>query len=135
MFQAFLYIRNPEYSQDPNSNHYACPLAFSPVIDVVTQKVIRIDGMPTGNGLEVRKTKPMKLPKGNEYMPEYQKLRTDVKPLSVVQPEGASFKVTTVGETGQIVEWQKWRFRLGFNQREGMVMYDVSSSTAKPSNL
>ena len=53
-------------------------------------------------------------------------MRTDLKPLNVVQPEGASFKVTKVGETGEIIEWQKWSFRVGYNQREGPVLYDVS---------
>merc|ERR1712230_258220 len=62
----------------------------------------------------------------NEYISEaQQQLRSDIKPLRVIQPEGASFTLTPTGETGQIVEWQKWSFRLGYNQREGMVLYDV----------
>jgi primary-amine oxidase len=53
------------------------------------------------------------------YLPEG--VRSDVKPLDVVQPEGSSFKVV-----GNLVEWQKWRLRVGFNQREGLVLHTVS---------
>lgn len=47
--------------------------------------------------------------------------RTDLKPLMVHQPQGASFSVE-----GHLITWQKWRFRLGFNWREGMVLHDVT---------
>lgn len=47
--------------------------------------------------------------------------RSDLKPLTVLQPLGASF---TVDE--HLVQWQKWRFRVGFNWREGMVIHDVT---------
>ena len=113
---------NPDYA---DSNHYAFPLPVSPVIDAVTNEVIRIDVLPTGADAEIKKLAPQTWPRPNEYTPEYQQLRTDLKPLNVIQPEGASFKVTSVGETGHFVEWQKWSFRVGFNLREGMVLYDV----------
>ena len=38
------------------------------------------------------------------------KLRTDVKPLEIIQPEGASFKLD-----GNELGWQNWSMRLGFN--------------------
>ena len=111
---------------DADSNHYALPLAISPVIDSVEYKVIRIDLLPTGADNAIKETQSYKIQPPNEYTPEHQELRTDLKPLNVVQPEGASFKVTQAGETGETIEWQKWSFRVGFNQREGMVLYDVS---------
>lgn len=59
---------------------------------------------------------------GNEYVPE---LRDEparpIKPLHVSQPEGPSFTVD-----GQLIEWQDWRFRYGFNFREGLTLHDVS---------
>ena len=126
MYQCFLYMRDPRNPGNLDSNHYAFPLAISPVVDCVEHKVIRIDICPTGEGLENKSSQPIQIPEANEYTPEHQKsLRTDLKPLNVIQPEGASFKVTQVGETGQVIEWQKWSFRVGFNQREGMVLYDV----------
>lgn len=100
----------------------------------MTWKVIRIDQLPTGADHSTKETQPYKVQPPNEYVPEYQNLRKDVKPLHVVQPEGASFTVTQAGETGEVVEWQKWSFRVGFNQREGMVLYDVSKNGTKVSS-
>lgn len=115
---------NPSHA---DSNHYALPLAISPVVDTADMKVIRIDIMPTGADHTVKPIGPYEIQPPNEYTPEHQGLRTDLKPLNVLQPEGPSFKTTKIGETGEIIEWQKWFFRVGFNAREGMVLYDVSA--------
>ncbi|KAL8718771.1 MAG: hypothetical protein Q9225_004134 [Loekoesia sp. 1 TL-2023] len=125
MYQCFLYMRDPHDPSNIDSNHYAFPLIISPVVDAVDFKVVRIDLLPTGADHNVKEPRPFEIPPPNEYDPEYQYLRTDLKPLNVVQPEGVSFKVTQVGETGRILQWQKWFFRIGFNQREGMVLHDV----------
>ncbi|KAI9837753.1 MAG: hypothetical protein M1819_006687 [Sarea resinae] len=124
MWQCFLYIRDPANPSEADSNHYALPLAISPVVDPTNMTVIRIDLMPTGADHTSKETQPYKIQPPNEYIPEAQKLRTDLKPLRVVQPEGSSFKVTQQGQSS-IIEWQKWSFRVGFNQREGMVLYNV----------
>ena len=128
VWQLFLYMRDPLNPTYADSNHYASPLAISPVVETEEYKVIRIDILPTGKDSSVKETKPYKIQPPNEYTSEFQELRTDLKPLNVVQPEGASFKITRDGETGETVEWQKWSFRVGFNQREGMVLYDVGFS-------
>ena len=128
MYQCFLYMRHPDDSSHADSNHYALPLAISPVVDTENYTVTRIDFLPTGTDHTVKETEPYKAPPPNEYTPEHQNLRTDLKPLNVIQPEGASFKATKAGETGEVIEWQKWSFRVGFNSREGMVLYDVSGS-------
>lgn len=125
MYQCFLYMRDPHNQSDVDSNHYAFPLTISPVVDTVDLRVIRIDLLPTGTDHTVKEPRPMQIPPPNEYDPEYQQLRTDLKPLNVVQPEGTSFKVTQIGETGRVLEWQKWFFRIGFNHREGTVLHDV----------
>lgn len=134
MYQCFLYIRDPTNPNEADSNHYALPLNISPVVSTETMKVIRVDLLPTGADNTVGDTKPYKIKPANEYIPEYQELRTDLKPLNVVQPEGASFKVTEQG-TSSVLEWQKWQFRVGFNQREGMVLYDVGSLLPSCSGL
>ena len=124
MWQGFLYLRDPLNSDEADSNHYALPLSISPVISCSEMKVIRIDYLPTGTDNTITEPKPWKSQPANEYVPEYQKLRTDLKPLQVVQPEGASFTVSQEG-TSNVIAWQKWSFRVGFNQREGMVLYNV----------
>lgn len=119
-----MYMRDPKNAAEGDSCHYAFPLPISPVICTTTYQVIRIDILPTGADATVGPLKPWTPKPANEYVPEYQKLRTDLKPLNVVQPEGASFSVQEQGTTS-VIEWQKWHIRVGFNQREGMVLYDV----------
>jgi primary-amine oxidase len=53
----------------------------------------------------------------HEFGPEY---RQDLKPLAITQPEGVSFQVS-----GHAISWQKWRLRIGFTPREGLVLYQV----------
>lgn len=126
MYQCFLYMRDPQDPENADSNHYAFPLPISPVFDCVTKDLIRIDILPTGADHTIKPLRPMSVPLSNEYTPQHQDLRTDLKPLNIIQPQGASFKVTSMSETGHVLDWQKWRFRVGFNQREGVVLYDVS---------
>ncbi|KAF9890348.1 hypothetical protein FE257_006014 [Aspergillus nanangensis] len=122
LFQCLLYVR-PKGKVD--ANHYAHPLNISPVVDATTFKVIRIDRMPTGVNGAIKEPGKFEMQPESSYLPEDQDLRRDLKPLHVIQPEGASFKISRVGELGQRLEWQKWDFIVGFNQREGMVLYDI----------
>ncbi|KIW64823.1 hypothetical protein PV04_09730 [Phialophora macrospora] len=125
-YQVYLYMRDPKNPSEPDSNHYAFPLPVSPVFDASTKELIRIDTLPTGTGFEAEKVKPWKPKPANEYLPECQEsLRTDIKPLRVIQPDGPSFRMSKVGDQGSIVEWQKWSFQTGFNQREGLILYNI----------
>lgn len=124
LYQCFLYLRDPMNSSEADSNHYAMPLPISPVVSTETMQVIRVDLLPTGADNTIKPVEKYKIQPPNEYIPEAQNLRTDLKPLNVVQPEGASFQVQEQG-TSNVISWQKWQFRVGFNQREGMVLYDV----------
>jgi primary-amine oxidase len=47
-------------------------------------------------------------------------LRTDLRPISITQPEGPSFSVE-----GNLVRWQKWSLRLGWDPYEGLVLHQV----------
>jgi primary-amine oxidase len=47
-------------------------------------------------------------------------MRTDLKPLEIVQPEGASFVVE-----GNHVRWSRWSFRVTFDPYEGLVLHTV----------
>ena len=38
------------------------------------------------------------------------KLRDDLKPLHILQPEGVSFKID-----GNVLEWQKWKMHIGLS--------------------
>jgi primary-amine oxidase len=54
------------------------------------------------------------------YREDERELRTDLKPYNVDQPEGPSWTVD-----GRKVEWQNWHLRVGWTQREGLVLHDV----------
>lgn len=133
------YMQGLVFAQDsrknnPDTNHYAYPIPIIPIMDWVTKEIVRVDRLATGGageGLEpaARSAEPKKLfgaanaGKHAEYVPELldRPLREDLKPLNVVQPEGASFNIHPDG----LIEWQKWRFRLGVTPREGGVLHDV----------
>ncbi|KAF1843687.1 putative copper amine oxidase [Cucurbitaria berberidis CBS 394.84] len=109
----------------PSSNHFAHPLDFSAVVDDLTRKVIRIDRLPMGVGLNSYSTndEPYQPQTDAEYATELQpSIRKDLKPIHISQPEGVSFTV----ENDQVINWQKWRFHLDFNWREGTVLRDVT---------
>ena len=58
-----------------------------------------------------------------EYVPRLvpgQELRDDLRPLEIVQPEGVSFTLE-----GNLLRWQNWSLRVGFNYREGLVLHTV----------
>ena len=47
--------------------------------------------------------------------------RDDLRPIEITQPDGPSFAVR-----GHEVTWHKWRFRVGFTAREGIVLHTVA---------
>ncbi|WP_129788213.1 primary-amine oxidase [Promicromonospora panici] len=57
---------------------------------------------------------------GESNRPRFDRLRDDVQPLHISQPEGPSWTVE-----GHHVTWQKWSLRIGWTAREGLVLFDV----------
>ncbi|MCE9567169.1 MAG: primary-amine oxidase [Planctomycetes bacterium] len=98
---------------EPMDNGYARPIdGLTVVVDLNTMEVLRIED----HGVI-----PLPPTAGNwarEYIPE---TRPDLKPLEVQQPHGASFEID-----GHEIRWQKWRFRISFTPREGLVLHTVS---------
>jgi len=65
---------------------------------------------------------PVPKEEGNFDDPAYVgSVRTTLRPLEITQPEGPSFEVD-----GDVVSWQNWRFRIGFDPREGLVLHQIS---------
>ncbi|KAF8847058.1 putative copper amine oxidase [Acephala macrosclerotiorum] len=127
-FQALCFA-NDTRTGNPDSNFYAYPLPIIPIMDARTKEIVRIDHLATGgeeDGLkyDTRDENFMNQYRAAEYVPELVKggLRTDMKAINVVQPDGPSFKITNES----LVEWQKWRFRVGFNYREGATLHDIT---------
>ncbi|PSN61718.1 hypothetical protein BS50DRAFT_578232 [Corynespora cassiicola Philippines] len=121
LFQCYMYI---VLSEDPEANHYSLPAPFSPVFDAHTLELCWIDRLPLGLGAEAEETQPWNPVKPVEYSAGIlgkDFFRKDLKPLRISQPQGPSFAVT-----GQCISWQKWKFHLGWNLREGPVLNNVS---------
>jgi primary-amine oxidase len=98
---------------NPNENSYAHPVAgLHAVFDLNRMEVIRIDDYGVI---------PVPRQLGNYTADAVGPLRTDLKPVSITQPEGPSFSVN-----GHEISWQKWRFRTGFSPREGLILYNIS---------
>jgi primary-amine oxidase len=48
-------------------------------------------------------------------------LRTGLRPIEITQPEGPSFTVE-----GNLLRWQDWSLRVGFDLREGLTLHEIS---------
>jgi primary-amine oxidase len=106
--RALCFVRS-----EPKDNGYARPIdSMVIVVDLYKMEVIRIEDYP------IAPLPPEPANWAREYIPH---VRTDLKPIEIVQPEGTSFTVD-----GNQVEWQKWKFRAGFTSREGLVLHTIS---------
>ncbi|OQE02644.1 hypothetical protein PENSOL_c002G07687 [Penicillium solitum] len=120
LFQCYLYVIEIDH---PENNHYSVPCRFSPVFDGVSHELIQMAYLPTGLDHSVVETQPWKPVKTVQYAHALldEPVRQDLKPYIVQQPQGASFSTE-----GNLVSWQKWKFRVGFNSREGLVIHNVT---------
>lgn len=120
LFQCYMYIVATDH---PENNHYSVPCKFSPVFDVHKRELVRMDYLPGGVDTQTTETQPWKPVETIQYAHDLlqEPLRTDLKPYIVQQPQGPSFNVDD-----NVVSWQKWRFRVGFNSREGLVIYNLT---------
>ncbi|HEU4421753.1 MAG TPA: primary-amine oxidase [Pilimelia sp.] len=101
------------YRSSPKANPYAHHVAgLHPVVDMNTMELLDVEDVDTP-------------PDPPEVMGEYAPAVTggalrEVKPLHITQPEGVSFTLD-----GNLLSWQNWQLRLGFNYREGLVLHTV----------
>jgi primary-amine oxidase len=99
------------YRASPGDNPYAKPIhGLHAVVDLDDMAVVRVEDLgivplPPGTG---------------DYATGSTAVRSGLQPLEVRQPAGVSFAID-----GWEVRWQKWRLRLGFNAREGLVLYTI----------
>ncbi|RYP70716.1 hypothetical protein DL769_004887 [Monosporascus sp. CRB-8-3] len=127
-FQGLVFAHDKR-SGNEDSNFYAFPLPIVPIMDAHTKQLVRIEEPTTGGKGDplIGKTRQsdniLEHCQPSEYVPELlpEGTRKDLKPLSVVQPEGASFTIVD----GNLIRWQKWQMRVTFNPREGAVLHDI----------
>jgi primary-amine oxidase len=95
-----------------DDNGYAHPVMNVIVIfDLHEMAVVRVDDLGVV---------PVPAKEANYGADDLGPSRPGLKPLEIVQPEGPSFSVD-----GMLVRWQKWRLRVGFTPREGLVLHTV----------
>jgi primary-amine oxidase len=99
------------YRASPGDNPYAKPIhGLHAVVDLDDMAVVRVEDLGV-----------VPLPPGTgDYRTGGSTPRAGLKPIELRQPAGVSFQVD-----GWEVRWQNWRFRLGFNAREGLVLHTV----------
>ncbi len=97
---------------DPTDNGYARPIeGIRPVVDLNLMQVIRVEEY--GHW-------PLPEQSGNYSADRVPNLRSDIKPLVITQPEGPSYSLD-----GHQMSWQKWKFVIGFNAREGLTIHHL----------
>jgi primary-amine oxidase len=107
LVRALTWVRR--HAQD---NGYARPVAnLLTVVDLNAMAVVAVE-----DGGVV----PLP-PEDANYSPEAAGTRAGLKPVDIRQPEGPSFELA-----GHELRWQRWRMRIGFTPREGLVLHTVS---------
>lgn len=97
----------------PDDNPWAHPVEGLVVhIDLTEGRAIRVED--DGDT-------PVPMASGDYSLAAQRPPRETLKPIEINQPEGPSFSVE-----GSEVHWENWRFRVGFNAREGLVLNTVT---------
>ena len=100
--------------RDPADHPWAHPVdGLCAYVDVAGKKVLRV----VDNEVLPVPAEPSKfhLPEGRPAPLE------TLRPIEITQPEGPSFTVE-----GDRVAWANWTFSLGFDAREGLVLYNLA---------
>jgi primary-amine oxidase len=118
LIRALTWIRTSE-----DDNGYARPIeGLVVLVDMDAMQVVEVEDhglVPVppraGNYSAAALVDPNNVP----YVPAGP--RSDLKPLEIVQRQGPSFELR-----GHELRWQKWRMRIGFTPREGLVLHTVA---------
>lgn len=99
-------------SDDVEENSYAHPIeGLHAIVDMGTMQVLRVDDFGAV---------PIPQQFGNYLPKDVEPLRSDLKPISITQPEGTSFRVE-----GHHVFWQNWDFWVDYAPREGLILREI----------
>ncbi len=97
---------------EPFDNGYARPIEnLLTIIDLNRMEVVRV---------EDHGAVPLPPEPANWTRRHIVPTRPAPSPLRITQPQGPGFSVN-----GREVRWQGWRFRIGFNAREGLTLHTV----------
>jgi primary-amine oxidase len=103
---------------EAGANPYAHPVSgLHCVIDLNTMELLEIED--TG-GVEPPEVMGEYVPARIPERLRAKSTREPLKSLEITQPEGPSFTLE-----GNLISWQNWSLRVGFNHREGMTLHTV----------
>ncbi len=108
-------------AEGPQDNYYAHPvegIVATVELDTMTVQIEDHGAAPVPERSGNYSLEGIRAEKNVPHFPDG--ARSDLKPIAITQPEGVSFQVE-----GHQVSWQKWRFRVGFTPREGLVLHLV----------
>lgn len=102
----------------PGANPYAHLVSgLHCVVDLNTMEVLRVED---DGGVETPDVMGEYVPKHVPERIRAASTREPLKPLLITQPDGPSFTLD-----GNLLQWQNWSLRIGFNYREGMTLHTV----------
>ncbi len=97
----------------PTDNGYAKPIEnVLAIVDLNNEKVLKVfDG----------EVVPIPSESGNYDADSQESLRTDLRPLDIIQPDGPGFTIE-----GSLVQWQRWSVRVSMHPTDGLVLHQVA---------
>jgi len=99
------------FKPTPDSNMYAHPInGLYAIIDLQTLTVVDI---------EDREVTPIPMEPGDFRLSQTGG-QVELKDLQIIQKDGVSCSIE-----GWKINWERWNFRVGWDQREGLVIHDV----------
>ena len=102
----------------PGANPYAHPVSgLHCVVDINSMELLRIED---NGGVEPPNVMGEYVPKHIPDRIRSASRREPLKALAVEQPDGPSFTLE-----GNLLQWQNWSLRVGFNYREGMTLHSI----------
>ena len=94
-----------------DSNFYAHPIhGLHAIVDLDAETLVHLEDV---GGVPIPK-------KPGPYRASQTGANLKLKELTIHQPEGVSFQIE-----GWKIDWERWAFRIGFDQREGLLIHDV----------
>ena len=94
-----------------DSNFYAHPIhGLHAIVDLDAETLVHLEDV---DGVPIPK-------KPGPYRASQTGANLKLKELTIHQPEGVSFQIE-----GWKINWERWAFRIGFDQREGLLIHDV----------
>lgn len=106
----FMWVRSKDLD-----NLYAHPVdGLNAVVDIKAMEVIHVDDI---GGPPIPKIDS----NYDRVFSDETKLRDDLRPINISQPEGVSFHME-----GRTLKWHDWSILIGFNAREGITLHNMS---------